>query len=62
MTPFLNIQKIKAEGLCRPVECTFMSFSLLTESLVEVLSDNVETLKSFVYSESGNDPEVLRYE
>jgi len=46
MTPFLKIQKFKAEALCRPVECTFMSCPLLTESLVQVLSDNVETLKN----------------
>ena len=52
MCPFLKIRKIKPGGLCRPVECTFTSCPLLTESLVQVLSDNVETLKNFGCTQS----------
>jgi hypothetical protein len=43
-TPTAKIQRIKAKGSCRPVDWASASYPLLTEGLVQVLSDRAEKM------------------
>jgi hypothetical protein len=45
MSPQPKIQRIKVRESCRPVDWVSASYPLFTESLVQVLSDNVEKMK-----------------
>jgi hypothetical protein len=45
MSPQPKIQRIKIREVCRPVDWASTSYPMLTESLVQVLSDNAEKMK-----------------